>query len=223
MIGMPDESGSRTIQQVREYLLTQLNLALRRPGMFGGEIALWLFMGAMAFTDDREEAWREELDMLRTRGASVSTGVTGAFQRLWGDGHEGAVSSVFAEVAHRQGWLALDRTLSSTEYDQMLISSRSWCTQDRFLSEVSATFGPPSVLFGGTNPNFPKTLAYATGRSEDALICFHLWNGFASHPIAGPAPVHTEPVLLAVRIGGARFADGFTFTPEGTSRRQPSE
>ncbi|GGT43814.1 hypothetical protein ACFFV7_33245 [Nonomuraea spiralis] len=222
MIDMPRES-RRTVQEVHHYLLTQLNLALRRPGMYGGEIALRLYMDATAFADDREAAWREELEQLRTRECFPSTGVRGAFRLLWGDDHEGAVSSVYAEIAHRQGWLELDRTLSLAEYDEIFRTSKSWCAQDRFLSEVYTTFGPPSVLFGGTNPNFPKTLAYSTDRPEDPLICFHLWNGFASPPSSESVPVHAEPALLAIRTGGTRFTDGFTFAPEGTSRRQPSD
>ncbi|MFI7469455.1 hypothetical protein [Nonomuraea sp. NPDC049646] len=216
---MPPES-KRTVQELHRYLLNQLNAVLRRPGMFGGEMALRLYLDAMAFADDREALWREEMEQLRIRECFLSTGVRGAFRLLWEDDHEGAVSSVYAEIAHRRGWLELDRTLSSAEYDEILRTSTSWCGQDRFLSEVHTTFGPPSVLFGGANPNFPKTLAYCTNRPEDPLICFHLWNGFAS-PLDGRSPpVHAEPALLAIRSGGARFIDGFTFTPEGTSRRR---
>ncbi|MFD7137286.1 hypothetical protein [Streptomyces sp. NPDC059894] len=217
-----DHNDGRTAQDVREYLLTHLNGALRRPGMYGGETALRLYFDAVAFADAAEQAWREELKDLQARRASFSTGVRGAFQDLWGDAHEGAVASVYAEIAHRQGWLRLDRTLTSAEYDKILRTSETWCRKDRLLSDVVTAFGPPSVLFGGTNPRYPKTLGYATDRRDDTLLCFHLWNSFVPGSSSSAASVHAEPVLWAFRAGGALFTDGFTFTPEGSARRSPS-
>jgi hypothetical protein len=216
-----DQAG-RTALEVREYLLTQLNAAMRRPGMYGGEMALRLYLDAVAFADDVEQAWHQELRDLQSRQMSFSTGVHGAFQDLWGDAHEGAVASVYAEIAHRHAWLRLDRALTTTEYDDVCHTSSTWCREDRFLSDIVTAFGPPSVLFGGSNPNYPKTLAYAAGRREDPLLCFHLWNGLAPSPSQSPTPVHTEPVLWAFRAGGDLFIDGFTFTPEGSTRRSQS-
>ncbi|MEV8326648.1 hypothetical protein [Kitasatospora sp. NPDC056731] len=222
---MTDTTGhndGRTAQEVREYLLTHLNDALRRPGMYGGETALRLYLDAVAFAADADQEWQEELKDLQTRRGSSSTGVRGAFQDLWGDAHEGAVASVYAEIAHRQGWLQLDRTLTSAEYDELRRISESWCREDRLLSDVVTRFGPPSILFGGNNPNYPKTLAYATDRRDDTLLCFHLWNSFATSPSSSSASVHAEPVLWAFRDGGTLFTDGFTFTPEGSARRRAS-
>ncbi|MFE9796561.1 hypothetical protein ACFYRL_33065 [Streptomyces goshikiensis] len=222
---MTDTTGhndGRTAQEVREYLLTHLNDALRRPGMYGGEAALRLYLGAVAFAADAEQEWQEELKDLQTRRGPSSSGVRGAFQDLWGDAHEGAVASVYAEIAHRQGWLRLDRTLTSAEYDEIRRISESWCREDRLLSDVVTRFGPPSILFGGNNPNYPKTLAYATGRRDDTLLCFHLWNSFVPSPSSPSAPVHAEPVLWAFRDGGTLLTDGFSFTPEGSARRRAS-
>ncbi|MFI6084242.1 hypothetical protein ACIBBB_25255 [Streptomyces sp. NPDC051217] len=215
-------NGGRTAQEVRDYLLTQLNDALRRPGMYGGETALRLYLDAVAFADASEQEWQQELKDLQTRRGFSSTGVRGAFQDLWGDAHEGAVASVYAEIAHRQGWLRLDRTLTSAEYDEIRRVSETWCRKDRFLSDVVTAFGLPSVLFGGNNPNYPKTLAYASDQRDDTLLCFHLWNSFAPSPSSSSGSVHAEPVLWAFRDGGTLFTDGFTFTPEGSARRSPS-
>jgi hypothetical protein len=82
-------------------------------------------------------------------------------------------------------------------------------------------FGPPSVHFGGNNPNYPKTLTYATDQRDETLLCFHFWNSFAADP-SSTSSVHAEPVLWAFRRGGTVFTDGFTFTPEGSARRLPS-
>lgn len=218
----PTSDGTeRTAQQVLDYLLTQLNDALRRSGMYGGEMALRLYLDAAAFADNAERAWHTELRDLKTRRMFSPTGVRGAFQNLWGDAHEGAVASVYAEVAHRQGWLRLDRALTTSEHDEIRHANSTWCRENRLLSDVTAAFGPPSVLFGGNNPNYPKTLAYATNRRDEPLLCFHLWNSFATHPSPPLTAFHTEPVLWAFRVGGTEFTEGFTFTPEGTAHRSP--
>ncbi|BBB02013.1 hypothetical protein RVR_9696 [Actinacidiphila reveromycinica] len=221
---MTDPTGrndGRTAQEVLDYLVTHLNGALRRPGMYGGETAIRLYLGAVAFADASEQAWQQELKDLQTRRGFSSTGVSGVLQDLWGDAHEGAVASVYAEIAHRQGWLRPDRTLTSAEYHEICRGCETWCRKDRLLSDVVTAFGPPSVLFGGNNPNYPKTLAYATDQRDDTLLCFHLWNSFAADPSSSSASVHAEPVLWAFRHGGTLFTDGFTFTPEGSAHRLP--
>ncbi|WP_329127374.1 hypothetical protein [Streptomyces sp. NBC_01465] len=214
-------NGERSVQVVLDYLVRHLNSALRRPGMYGGEMGIRLYLDAVAFADSAEEACQEELEGLRTRKAFFSTGVSGAFKDLWSDTHEGSMASVYAEIAHRQGWLALDRTLTAAEYAMLRHSGETWCREDRHLSDVVTAFGEPSVLFGGTNPRYPKTLAYATDRRDDALVCFHLWNGLSPSPTSPTACLRTEPVLWAIRAGGTLFTDGFTFTPEGAARLSP--
>jgi hypothetical protein len=39
---------------------------------------------------------------------------------------------------------------------------------------------PPSVLCGGTNPLYGKTLGYLTEAPEEPMVFFHLWNGTAA-------------------------------------------
>ncbi|MEV8626013.1 hypothetical protein [Streptomyces sp. NPDC051079] len=51
----------RTAQEVHDYLLTHLNDALHRPGMYGGEMAIRLYLDAVAFADAAELAWQQEL------------------------------------------------------------------------------------------------------------------------------------------------------------------
>lgn len=85
--------------------------------------------------------------------------------------------------------------------------------------DVVDEFGAPSVLFGGANPLYGKTLGYLTEDPEQSMVSFHLWNG--STPDAGPSwpPGREEPILLAVRFGGGAFRTAFIFTPEGERRR----
>lgn len=219
---MADADGrreARTVEQVREYLFTQINSALRRPGLFGGEIALRIYFDAMAFTDDREQVWSEEQDSLRARRAFLSTGVRGAFESLWGAGTDDMAASVYAEFAHRHGWLRLDRILSRDGYDKLIGANKAWCERDRTLGQTLGMFGPPSVYCGGTNPYFPKTLVYATGHPQDSLLCFHFWNEFL-HLRTDQTALYGEPMLLAVRGEGSDFADSFTLTPVGTNQCQ---
>lgn len=214
-----DNGTSRTIGEVRDYLLHQLNSALRRPGMYGGESALLLFLNAVAFVDAGEQLLADDLTELRAREASVSTGVSGAVELVMGERCGGIMASVYAEIAHRRGWLALDNSLSRADYDHLRNWMRSWCAHDRSHSDVLAEFGPPSVLLGGSNPFFPKTLGYSTVHLDDPLVFFHLGVGTDPGASAAWPPADPEPVLLATRYGGARFIDRFAFTPKGAARR----
>jgi hypothetical protein len=187
--------------------------------MFGGETALRLYFDALAFVDGYEQLLREDMAALRSRDAFVSTGVTGAVERVLGYRAEDVMASVYAEIAHRHTWLTLDKELSPMEYDHIRETLRPWCAHDRSHGEVLAEFGPPSMLLGGSNPLYPKTLAYGTAHPDDPLIFLHLWNGTEAGTTTWP-PDHPEPLLLAARCAGARFIDGFAFTPKGTARRE---
>lgn len=214
---------SRTAGDIRDYLQRQLNSALRRPEMFGGENALRLYFDAMAFADCGEEAWARDLSVLRSLEAFASTGVTGAVERVLGHRAADVMASVYAEIACRHAWLTLDSNLPEADYDRIRNRLPAWCAQDRSHSEVVAEFGEPSMLIGGSSPRYPKTLIYATAHTDSPLIFFHLWNGMQPGASATWPREHPEPILLATRCGGERFADGFIFTPAGSARRaQPT-
>lgn len=210
---------TRTIDQVRDYLRTQVNHALRRLGVYGDETSLILLFDALAFTEGIDEEWKAERDDLRERGVFWPTGVRGAISSVFPDVGRGdsAIASVYAEFAHRAGWLTLDRTLTVAEHQELLLQAPDWCGVDRTMADLTATFGPPSVLLGPTSKLHSKTLVYAA--ADRAIICFHLWNGI-TEPETGA--VHEEPVLLAVRIGGQLFPQSLIFTPEGV-RLRPEE
>lgn len=196
--------------------------------MYGqDEMAERLVLEAMAAVDGSLTRWRAECDGLRDRLAFASTGVRGAYRGVLPQGAlRCATASIYAEIAHRCGWLEPDRSLSMAEYQKMAAGVDDWVTQDRTLSQVIETFGAPSLWIGGTNPLYSTTLAYITADLDD-LICIHLWNTVANTaPGAGPRGVHPEPVVLAVRHRPGNFPGSFSFTPEGLRRRptgdQPS-
>ncbi|MES4902821.1 MULTISPECIES: hypothetical protein [unclassified Streptomyces] len=207
--------------EIRDYLVDRLNLALRRPGMMGGELGLRLLLDHLLFVERREEAWAEERRAMEERGAWTATGVVGAFRSLLPGDHGHETASVYAEFARRAGWLEADRVLDAEAYASMRGRIAEWVRQDRGWADVVAAFGPPSVLFGSTNPLYGKTLGYLTARAEDPMVFFHLWNGTAPEAASSWPPDYDEPLLLAVRCGMERFADTFTFTPHGQALRPP--
>lgn len=204
------------LDTIREYHLDRLNQALRRPGMWGGELTIRLFMDTVAFVQGMHESWKADQDELRHRGALTATGVTGAFAAILpGYRHDGAVASVYAEIAWRHRWLTVDRYLSDEDYRRLRASSDRWRDRDHRQDQIEAELGPPSVLFGGRNPRYAKTLAYVA-RDAD-LICLH----FAStYDWNNPGPEPESPVLVAVRHGTATFADSFVFSPAATAYRR---
>ncbi|MCW3819217.1 hypothetical protein ONA91_32725 [Micromonospora sp. DR5-3] len=220
------EDSEFVLDEARQHHLTRVNGVLRRPGMYGrDEMAERLLLDAMAAVDGSLKRLSAEWDGLRDRDAFTATGVMGAYSNILpADALRDATASVYAEIAHRLGWLELDRALSEAEFQQLSSDVGEWVTQDRMLPEVIETFGPSSLWIGGTNPFYAKTLAYTTADPDHALICFHLWNAFANIPAGtGLRGVHPEPVVLAVRHRPGSFPDSFSFTPEGLRRRPTAD
>ncbi|WP_439678278.1 hypothetical protein [Embleya sp. MST-111070] len=102
--------------EIRAYLRGQVNLALRRPGMYGDEVALRLLVDHLLFTEGRPDAWTTQQRQWEERGAWTSQGIAGAFGDLLPrDCRSYSVASVYAEFAHRRGWLNPDRVLTADE------------------------------------------------------------------------------------------------------------
>ncbi|MEU8663055.1 DUF7710 domain-containing protein [Actinoplanes philippinensis] len=218
--------GESALADVRRHHREQLNQVIRRPGMFGrDETAEQLVLGAMAAADGSTARWDAEFDGLRARGAFTATGVRGACATVLPAGAlRDATASVYAGVAHRCGWLDLDRALSGAEYRRLAGDIGGWVTQDRTFSEFVAEYGTPSLWVGGSSPFCAKTLCYATADPTDELIAVHLWNAFVDvNSPEGLHGVHPEPVVLAVRHRPGDFAGAFSFTPEGTRRRHSAD
>ncbi|MEU4828433.1 hypothetical protein AB0H37_41825 [Actinomadura sp. NPDC023710] len=216
---MSNPQGLRTGAEIRDYLVDQLNLALRRPGMSGGEAAIRLVLDHLEYAERRDGPGFPRL--LEERGAWTPLGVTGAFALVIPGRYESGIASVYAEYSRAQGWLKIDRTLTTAEYSSLATEHRRWTAHDRSLSDVLETFGPPSIHFGGTNPLYGKTLSYTSGSPTDPMISFHLWNGTEPDAESSWPPLYSEPVLLAVRSSGQSLETSFAFTPEGI-RRRPS-
>lgn len=221
--GVPTSRSLAASDEIRAYLVDQLNLALRRPGMYGKELAFRMLMDHLLFVECQPEALADQRRMWNDRGAGSSTGLAGMFRDLIPERcHEYVIASVYAEFAHHRGWLKPDRVLDPEEYSVLQGSVRQWAGEDRVWSDVVDEFGTPSMLFGGNNPYYGKTLGYLTENAEEPMVSFDLWNGSAPGAEQSWPSEHQEPLLLAVRFGTGPFRQTFTFTPEGR-RRLPAE
>ncbi|MFF8610683.1 hypothetical protein ACF06X_32770 [Streptomyces sp. NPDC015346] len=174
-------------EEIHTHLIDQLNLALRRPGMFGGEVAFRILIDHLLFVERQPEAWAELQQGWGERGLWTSIGPTGAFRAVLPAVDCCEVASVYAEFAQRRGWLKPDRVLTGEEYEALTGKVRQWAAVDRTWADVTAEFGPPSVLFGGNNPLYGKTLGYLTEDPQQPMAVFHLWND--SEPGAEQWPV----------------------------------
>ena len=211
-----------SVDEVYRHHRDQLNLALRRPGMYSrDESAEHLLLEAMAAVDGRLEQWRAELDALRDSPIFAATGVSGFYATILPrNAVRDAATSGYAEIAHRLGWLDVDRVLSADEYVRLDAATRGWTAQDRTWSDVIGAHGQASLLIGGSHQLCPKTLVYATADPSDGVVCIHLWNARDATATAdNPRGVRPEPVVLAVR----HDRGDFTFTPEGSRRRPPRD
>ncbi|MFC4517560.1 hypothetical protein [Streptomyces ehimensis] len=216
---MPSTAPLASSEEIHAHLVTQLNDVLRRPGMWGGELTIRLMLDSLLFVERRPGVFDDERRALERRKAWSPTGVTEAFESFLPTDHDTSAASVYAEIAHRQGWLRLDRALSADEYATMLAAIDSWASQDHVWTDVTSAFGTPSMLFGSTNPYYGKTLGYVTADPSAPMLFFHLWNGADPDTECSWPPSREQPLLLAVRRGDAPFAASFTFTPEGHRRR----
>jgi hypothetical protein len=122
--------GPRTSAEIRAYLKTRLNQALRRPGMFGGEMALRLLLVHLAYAEHEDQEWARALRTLESRGAFNSLGMTGALSTVLPVPCQDAVASIYAELAQDHGWLHADTTLTAEEHAS-LRRRRSWTARCR--------------------------------------------------------------------------------------------
>ncbi|MFC4068330.1 DUF7710 domain-containing protein [Actinoplanes subglobosus] len=207
-----DEIGRRV--DAWQHHFKQLNDVLRHPGMYGrDEMAERLLLEAMAAVDDSLDRWSAECQELRDHDAFTATGVMGSYSRILpADSCRDAATSVYAEIAHRLGWLELDRALSPAEFQRLDAEVDEWVHEDRTVDELVETFGDPSVRIGPSSEVRPKTFAYTTADPGSPLISFHL-----GHDL--PQAARTTLVVLAVRHRRGGFADAFSFTPAGMRHR----
>jgi hypothetical protein len=120
-----------TAEEVHAHLVDQLNLLLRRPGMFGGELALRILLDHLLFVERQPGAFTQQQRDWEDRGLWSAGGVTGAFLDLIpGRNYEYGMASVYAEFAQRRGWLEPDGVLAEKAYEALKDRVRQWARED---------------------------------------------------------------------------------------------
>ncbi|QNP67168.1 hypothetical protein IAG43_00015 [Streptomyces genisteinicus] len=187
--------------------------------MYGGELALQIQITHLLFVERQPDGLRLMRQDWHARGfGDCALGIKGPLRDVFPqEAHSDEIASVYAEFAHVHGWLRPDRALTADAHKALTDSVRAWAAADRTWADITQEFGAPSVLIGGINPRYPKTLCYLTDDPRHPIVSFHLWNG--SEPDAETWPVYEQPKLLAVRSGGGSFHASLTLTPEGERRR----
>ncbi|WP_165229272.1 hypothetical protein [Aquisphaera insulae] len=89
--------------------------------------------------------------LLAARGESRSMAVRGSFlQHVENRGtYADEVASVYAAVAHRLGYLAVDATLPDADFHRLLLALHAGCRdRDWTAAEVVTRFGRPGLRIG---------------------------------------------------------------------------
>lgn len=97
-----DGDRRRSADEIREHFKARIMAAVLRPGAWGGEIALRLFLDDLAWIDRRDTPRGQARDALAAMGAFSPTGVTGVFTHMFGGipaDHLSAVGMVYADLA----------------------------------------------------------------------------------------------------------------------------
>lgn len=76
---MTESRASASPVEIHAYLVEQLNRVLRRPGMFGGETALWMVVDHLLFVEGQPKAWYEERSVSPSVGAGTRSEFEGCF------------------------------------------------------------------------------------------------------------------------------------------------
>jgi hypothetical protein len=171
----------RQSEAVHERLMTELHGSLRRPGMYFGcpmdqELGYLRTLDLLCFVDEREPALDTERERLRRVGArypsNLIAGVSNALRMVMPDVEEfsSEVASVYAEVAHRLGYLRVERTVEPEALDSThalfgeSTFGRNWTARD-----VEQALGAPSFQVGTGN-----VLGYASSQPQGAWLFFDI-------------------------------------------------
>jgi hypothetical protein len=123
---MADAPASRSVTGVRAHFIERLNLALLRAGLYGGELALGIFMDDLAWIDGRDD---RVADVMKAWGTWSPVGVRGWLARLFGDRpsrHDVAAAFTYADLACHWSYLRPQRTLTVQEYARLRGEAREW-------------------------------------------------------------------------------------------------
>jgi hypothetical protein len=196
----------RSVDEIWARSQSRLNAALRRPGMYGGQVVLVEMLLDLAWADRKEEELVRWGARLVERSMWTSTGVVGAFERLVpGLNAENGATSVFADIALSLHWLELDGDLAAPDYWRMRNDSeRLIAGTDIAVEGIVELYGEPVISIGGSRG---RALGYVDSSGNHPIIWFYESNA--------------DDSIACRRVGSSSFADDVLFTPSGLSLRDP--
>lgn len=203
---IPALTRPRNVSEVREHVIEAFNNAVRRPAMYYGDRALGVYLDMLTYLDGEDDAVVRIVD-------TNQRSVLGAVKQDFPGAAVTVEPSLVGEEAFRHGWLRLGRELSEAEYSAMADRIPKWQSGAHLVSEVLLTHGPASVVFGGTNPAYPTTIAYATADRSVPMVLFYF--GHRSSPAAFDPSARA--VLLAIRVADKPFPGGQLFPCQAAS------
>jgi hypothetical protein len=211
----------RSAEDLRARWLDLIVSIMERTGMFaatGREMQLLVgqLLKDLCFLDDRDADGEQELSRLRSYG---KLGVTGPFEALFRSPRcQAEVASVYAEVFHRLGYLAIDNLVSEERWHEMTSGLRGhFEDHDVSLDEAGRILGEPSLVVDR------KILCYAPAdRAEGWLfVDCHVERsrrydvGHGRYTAVGDV----EPLVRSVRLSGQGFEAGLILTLYGKTLR----
>ena len=209
----------KTADEIRAYLLANLEAMLARPSMYGTnsglESTILDRLRDLCFVDDRTPMFDRALDDMRRRNEFLSTGVVGAFRYFHLAKTEDVtdeVASVYAAVAFRLGYFRPSRLLTSSEWNKLNERLPLWMKEDeRSPADLVGTFGPPSYR---SLAQRPRVFSYTVDDLDSAWVHFDFSSLRSRSKVA---PLHPSMLLRDVRTGSADFSERMLFTQLGES------
>ena len=197
----------RSVDETWARSQSRFNRALRRPGMYGGQVVLLEMLLDLAWADRLEEELNRWGARLVERSMWTSTGVLGAFERLApGLNVENGTASVFADIASSFHWLELDRDLDAPHYWRIRNESEELIAgTDITVDGIVERYGEPSVVIGGSRG---RALGFVDSSGKHPTVWFYESNA--------------DDGIACRRVGSVSFADDVLFTPSGMSLRDPN-
>lgn len=204
---------------MRARLIEQVSMMLQRPGMFSNrdqafEIMCWMRLGDLLFLDGLSEPTRDELGLTRKY---KQCGVPGPFWEVFGNKFRcyNEVASVYAEIFHGFGYLALDRLVPTDDWASLLAAADSAFTgNDTRLSAIVDTFGPPSFKVGR------QVLCYAPEESIGWIFfdgSDHMPDIYDLDSGRFTSGYPKDPLLRSVRLPGDDFEQSLRLTRHGNA------
>lgn len=180
------------------------------------ELLLGQLLADLCFLDGRDADWEHERSLLQSYG---ELGVTGPFEALFGSSRcQAEVASVYAEVFHRLGYLAIGDPVSQERWQEMTGGLRGHFEgRDVRQGEAERILGRPSLLVGRT------VLCYAPLDPAAGWLFIDCHAEQATRYDAGHGrhvtDQDTDPLVRSVRRSGQTFEAGLILTLYGKTLR----